>query len=361
MLFTKIMLSVMAAFAFVGIIDKLFFNNRFGYGSEFESGLCTLGPIVLSMAGFLCAAPVLQIWLKPLSACFSAVTGADPSIFSSTFLAIDMGGLPLALQTSSDLRMAAFSGGLYASMMGACISFMMPVALELLNPEDHLFLAKGMLYGICIIPVSCFLGGILMKLPLTVIIRNLFPVLFLSLLLIFSLIKAPGILLKAFQIFSKISLTLAHLFLFCSILQELTGYNLLPGMYTLSSQFATIGSISITLAGAYPFMRFLTHSLHALFSFLAQKAGMTSTCLHSMLICTCNCIPMLEKLGEMPPKDKICALAFMVPAAFTFGDHLAYLSAVIPDYLAPILIAKFAGGVIAFFFANYMETAFPSS
>lgn len=356
MLFTKIILSIMAVFSGIAVADKIFFHNRFGYGKEFDLGLCTLGPIVISMAGFLCAVPVLQKCLIPVSTLFSRMTGADPSMFSSTFLAIDMGGLPLALQTAPSPSIAAFTGGLYASIMGASISFIMPFALETLAPSQQPYLAKGMLYGICVIPVTCVIGGIFLGLTPGFILRNVFPVLLLSALLILGLTHFPELLLAGFQSFSQFIRALAHIFLFCAIFYDLTGYALLPGIYTVSSQISVIGTISITLAGAYPFIKFLTVVFQKNFSYLAEKLHLTDTCIPALLICTSNCIPTIEKLSEMPPKEKILCVAFMVQAAFIFGDHLAYLSVTIPEYLPAILFAKLAGGFIAVFFACFMES-----
>lgn len=60
-----------------------------------------------------------------------------------------------------------------------------------------------------------------------------------------------------------------------------------------------------------------------------------------------NSIPTYNMVKDMNPKGKIMAIAFSVPAATVFGDHLAYTSANEPELVVPLIVGKLAAGILA--------------
>ena len=54
-----IVVACMAIFMVIGAADKALFNNRFGYGEEFERGLAAMGPLAMCLVGIMCAAPAV--------------------------------------------------------------------------------------------------------------------------------------------------------------------------------------------------------------------------------------------------------------------------------------------------------------
>ena len=91
----EILIAIMAAFAVLGALDRIF-GNRIGLGPEFENGILSLGSLALSMVGIISLAPVLAGLLRPVVVPVYRVLGADPAMFAGTILANDMGGAPLA-------------------------------------------------------------------------------------------------------------------------------------------------------------------------------------------------------------------------------------------------------------------------
>ena len=76
---------VMAFFMTLGALDKALFNNRFGYGAEFEKGLGAMGTLTTVMVGIMCTAPALGSVAAPvLTPLFSSI-GSDPAILKVTF------------------------------------------------------------------------------------------------------------------------------------------------------------------------------------------------------------------------------------------------------------------------------------
>ena len=137
----EILIAVMAAFAALGALDRIF-GNRFGLGQSFEEGIQAMGTLALAMLGIIALAPVLAEVLNPVVVPVYRFLGADPAMFAGSLLACDMGGGPLAQQMSSDPSAALLGGVICASMLGTTIVFTIPVAMGLLKKEDHPAMAK---------------------------------------------------------------------------------------------------------------------------------------------------------------------------------------------------------------------------
>ena len=87
----EILIAVMAVFAVLGALDRIF-GNRFGIGKEFEAGILSMGSLAMAMIGVITLAPVLAAILKPVIVPVFGFLGADPAMFAGSILACDMGG-----------------------------------------------------------------------------------------------------------------------------------------------------------------------------------------------------------------------------------------------------------------------------
>ena len=101
----EILIAVMAVFALLGAIDRIF-GNKIGIGAEFENGILAMGSLAMAMVGIIVLAPVLANVLEPVVVPVYRFLGADPAMFAGTILACDMGGGALAgsCLLTSDLR-----------------------------------------------------------------------------------------------------------------------------------------------------------------------------------------------------------------------------------------------------------------
>ena len=153
-----IILCILSVGIVIGGVDYCI-GNKFGLGEEFENGLKTFGPLALAMLGILSLAPILSALMRPLAVPALRMIGADPSMAAS-FLAVDMGGYPIAKSLALTPTSAVFSGLMVASMLGATLVFSIPVALNIVHKDDHPFLLKGLLAGLITIPLGAFIGGI---------------------------------------------------------------------------------------------------------------------------------------------------------------------------------------------------------
>lgn len=95
-----------------------------------------------------------------------------------------MGGYALAGEMAKDAEAGLFSWVFLGTMMGPAIVFTIPVALGIIEKEDHPYFAKGILIGISTVPIGCFIGGLAAGFDIGLILKNLIiPIVFLLSLL----------------------------------------------------------------------------------------------------------------------------------------------------------------------------------
>lgn len=351
MIVNRVIFFVMAAFMLWAAFDKVFLNNRFGYGKEFDKGINMMGPLAASMIGFMCLAPVIGKVLSPaVTPLFNAV-GADPAIFAGSILPIDMGGFALSKVMTKDSQIWALSGIVLGSMLGATVLYNIPVSISMIDKRHHTELAKGTMLGVIAIPFGTFIGGIMFGIPVVKVVINLMPATVLAVLLALGLWFIPEKLLKGFTVFSRIIMAISTVSFAAAIFKELTGITLIPGMDPIGPQFRIVGRIAITLAGAFPFIKCLTAILSKQLSAIGRKLRVNEQTIAGMLASLANSLPAYAMVDGMDTRGKVVALAFLTPAAYTFAGQLAFASANMPEALASMVVAKLAAGVIAVIFA----------
>ncbi|MBM7583991.1 ethanolamine transporter EutH [Bacillus pakistanensis] len=106
-------------------------------GGKFTEGFQSMGMLALSMIGIISLSPVLANILIPIITPVYKHIGADPSMFASTILALDIGGYSLSMEMAKSSDAAMFSWVFLGSTMGATIVFTIPVALGLIDKADY--------------------------------------------------------------------------------------------------------------------------------------------------------------------------------------------------------------------------------
>ena len=342
----RILIALMAVFALLGALDRIF-GSRFGLGREFENGIQAMGSLALAMVGIVCLAPVLAAVLKPVVVPVFRLLGADPAMFAGSILACDMGGGPLARELTEDARAAALGGVITGSMLGATIVFTIPVALGILEEQDRPALAKGILCGVVTIPVGILVGGLTAGFPLSMVARNLVPIVLLAALIALGLWKAEDKMVRGFAVFGKLVVALITLGLAAAIVEALTGFALIPGMADISEGFQTVGTIAIVLAGAFPLVAVVTKLLRKPLIAAGKLLGINDAAAAGLIASLANSIATFGMVKDMNPRGKVVNIAFAVSAAFVFGDHLGFTAGFAPELLGPVILGKLAGGVSA--------------
>lgn len=236
----------------LGALDKALFNNRFGYGAEFEKGLGAMGAFTTVMVGIMCAAPALGSVAAPvLTPLFSSI-GSDPAMAAGMLLGVDSGGLPLA----RELTTAVLSGVGLGGTLGAVLTFALPLSLSLANEASRPYVAKGLVAAVAASPLSLLSVGWMTGMSFKSILLLgmqafvLAAVLAAVLAVLLTLFCDPTV--RAFLIFSRVLMGLFVLLLATAALQHYFPIVLIPGMDPIEPQLTIIGEIGLMLPGGLP-------------------------------------------------------------------------------------------------------------
>ena len=346
MSFHEVLIDMMAVFALLGGLDRIL-GGRFGLGSRFEEGILSMGSLALAMVGIVSLAPVLAGILKPIVVPVYRLLGADPAMFAGTVLACDMGGGPLARQLTADPQAADLGGVITGSMLGATVVFTIPVAMGILEERDRPAMAKGILCGMVAIPFGILAGGLTAGYAFSMVLRNLVPIVLMALLIALGLWRAEKAMVAAFTAFGKILVAVVTVGLSGAIIQTLTGFAVIPGLAPISEGFETVGTIAIVLAGAFPLVYVLTRVLNKPLMALGRLLGINEPASAGLIASLANSIATFGMVKDMDDRGKVVNIAFAVPAAFVFGDHLGLTAGFAPELLPAMIVGKLAGGVVA--------------
>ena len=335
-----------AIFAVIGAVDRVF-GSRLGIGKEFEKGILTMGPLALSMIGVIVLAPVLADVLRPVIVPVYRFLGADPAMFAGTLLACDMGGGTLAMELTDDVRAAHLGGVLTGSMLGVTIVFTVPVSMGMVSAQDRSFVAKGMLCGILTVPLGVFAGGLVAGFPIGMVVRNLLPIVLMSLLIALGLWRAERAMVRGFVWFGKGIVALITVGLIAAIVESITGFVVIPSMSPIDEGFQMVGDIAIVLAGALPMVFLLTKLLKKPLAAVGRRMHINDVAVAGLVASLANSIAMFDMIGDMDERGKVINMAFATSAAFVLGDHLGYTAGFAPSMIPALILGKLVGGVTA--------------
>jgi ethanolamine transporter len=349
----EIIMYIMVFFMFLGGLDKCI-GGKMGLADQFEEGINAMGALAMSMVGIIVLAPVLANILSPVVVPLYKFLGADPSMFATTLLACDMGGFSLAQQMAIDPQAGLFAGTILGSMMGPTIVFTIPVALGIIEKEDEQYLATGVLSGIVTIPIGCLAGGLVAKMPLMMILKNLVPIVLFAILVMLGLWFIPKKMIKGFTVFGNGVVIVAVIGLVLGAMDLLVGLKPIKGIAPVQEGISTVGSIALTLAGAFCLVKVITKAFNKPLMKLGKALGMNEVAAAGLVATLANNIPMFQMMKDMDRRGKIINVAFAVSAAFVFGDHLGFTAGVAKEMIFPMIVGKLVAGITAIFVAIFM-------
>lgn len=350
---SKLILFIMVLFSILGGIDKLM-GNRYGMGERFEEGFKSMGGLTMTMVGIISLAPAISQLIMPVISPLSNLTGSDPSVFISNILALDMGGYATSMEIAKTKEMAQYNGLILASMMGATVSFTIPVALNLISKDNLAFFIKGILSGIITIPIGMIIGGISMNIPIKDIWINLIPVVIISLIIAIGLFKFQKQTVKLFNLLGRGIMAISLLGLMLSILDFVLGISIISNMVAFEESIVIVGGIAVILSGAYVFFYVIHEIFQDRLNKISERLGINEFSLLGILTSLSNCIPMLAIYDKMDDKGKTINAAFAVSGAFVFGGQLGYVSGISHDIVMPFVLAKLSAGVCGILLAKLL-------
>ena len=163
--------------------------------------------------------------------------------------------------------------------------------------------------------------------------------------------------IRGFGAFGKGVVALITAGLAAAILEELTGFVLIPGLAPLEEGFQTVGAIAIVLAGAFPLVFVLTRLLRKPLLKLGNLLGINDVAAAGLVASLANSIATFGMVKDMDRRGKVVNIAFAVSAAFVFGDHLGFTAGFAPEMLPAMIVGKLVGGVSAVVVALWLTKA----
>ncbi len=337
---------IMVIFSMIGALDLLM-GNKFGVGAEFEKGFKLFGTMALSMIGMIVLAPVIGDALQPVSNMIYKYLHIDPSIVPSMFFANDMGGAPLCKALSESEAMGKFNGLVVTSMMGATVSFTLPLSLGMVDKKFHKDMLQGFLCGIVTIPVGCFVSGLMLEIGLTALLINLIPLIIFSVIISLGLVYIPDICVKIFGIFGKVIKTVIIIGLALGILKFLVGVEVIKGLTPLEEGARICLNASVVMTGAFPLMYIVSRLVSKPLGIIGNKVGINETSAFGFFSTLATNITTFEMMNKMDRKGVVLNSAFAISAAFTFAGHLAFTLSFDGRYVVPVIVGKLVSGIIA--------------
>lgn len=356
-------------------------------GQQFVAGIDSIGPIFLPVAGIMASAPFLEAFVSSVFGPVYSAVGADPAMAATTFIAVDMGGYPLAealAQTKESWIMAMMTG----YMAGATIVFTIPVALKMLEKRDRKYLALGVMSGLLAIPIGVLVASVIiavshpmirevvstnaeatyqLALGFAQIGLNLIPLVVICVALALGLKFKPDAMIKGFIVFGRVMEAALKIVFVLVVIEYFTGiFSTVFGGFGFDPIIAsdgdpevfraleTSGAIGMMLCGAFPMVYLIKRYLAKPLAKIGGVFGLSSDATAGLLAASANVLAALAMVKDLKARDKVLVMAFAVCCAFLFGDHLSFTANFQPTLIVPVLVGKFCAGVCAIIFANLL-------
>ena len=237
--------------------------------------------------------------------------------------------------------MASYAGILVAATLGCTVTFTIPVGMGMVPKKDRPLFARGILFGLILLPVSLFLGGLLTGLMPLNTIRQSLPVFLACLALALGIAKWPDQLVGGFLHFSNAIRLISTLGLIFGAFAYMTGVSLPFPMTPLEEAMKTVSSIGIVMLGSLPMAELLQRILKVPLAWLGNSASMTGLLLGGVSV-----VPAIALIRDMDRRGKIVNAAFLVSAASALAAHLGFTFGIQKEMVVPLLAVKFVGGIL---------------
>ncbi len=346
---------VMLVFTIAGALDYLT-GNHLGIGKEFERGIHMIGTMILSMVGMIVLAPLIAALIEPvLMAISEKIPFFEPSVIAGSLLANDMGGAPLAMELARTDSAGYFNGLVVGSMMGATISFSLPLALGITVPEQKNRIMLGLMCGIAAIPVGCIVSGILLGTSLADLAMSVVPLMIFSVLLTIGLLKIPLVCVKIFNGFGVIIKTLIVIGLLVGIAEFALGFDI-PYTAPVEEGVMVCFNATAIMTGAFPLLALLSKLIKKPMRRISERVGMNEVSALGFVSTLATNVTTFGMMRDMDDKGVVLNSAFAVSAAFVFAGHLAFTMSFNETYVLPVIAGKLVAGICALAIAQFVHT-----
>lgn len=345
----KIILIIVGIFFLVGVFDYIK-KNKLGYGKLWLEGIESMGKLAIGMIGILSITPVISDLIIKLIFPITNYLGIDSSIITSTFIAVDMGAYKISQEISSG-DMVYFSGILIASILGATLSFTLPLALGLIKEDQVKIMCKGILCGIITAPIGIIVGGLLLNIDIKTILLNLLPVLICTIIISIGLLRKPVLTINIFKSIGKAIVFLGIIGLGIQGFNSITGITLIGGLLPLEECISIVGKIALFLGGAFVMIEFVNRLLKNKIDNISKVIGVNNKSILALFGSLASAIIIFTTFDELDYNGKVICSAFSVAGAYTLGGQLGYVASEAPSISQIYIITKLLCGILAILLA----------
>lgn len=358
-------------------------DSSCGIGYEFCEGIRQLGVIFIPVAGVMAMLPYLHTFITAVFAKIAEIMGHDIAIWAGILLPPDMGGNMLANSIASCTETWIIAL-LTSFILGANITFGIPLSIAMVDKQDYKYMALGILCGLMACPVgitvSCALcmytqpiirDGVFttltaaktLSLSWPVIFVNLLPVYILCLAIALGIWRMPQKMIQGFYIFGKLISGLLYIIFALSVIEYFTGAgSRLWGGWAFNPIIADgadnnraleiAGYCAMMLGGAYPMMYLLQKYFGKTLEKLGSRFGFTATGCLGIIASAVTMVAMFRNFSKIPPVDKVRSAAWALCGGYILADHLVYCYNFQPTLYGCLLLGKIAGGILALLFVS---------
>lgn len=376
---------IMMAFVVIGAVSAVIDDTQ-GFGREFKEGIYAIGPIFLPVAGVMIFLPILTDIVEKVVAPIYGLVHADPAVAATTLIAGDLGGYQLAQATAEThgIWIMAFAISMTA---GATLIYSIPVGLAMLDKRDHKYLALGMMSGLLTIPIAVLITMIVLQVTGTPLrgevsttaessrpfelstpdlLINLAPLAVIMIVLAVGLRFFTPFMVRLFMILGRTLDAILKLGLAFAIVEYFTGlFSTIFGGWILdpfiadeADQFRALeiaGYIGVMLAGAFPMVYAIRTWLNGPLTRVGKRFGFSEVGAAGVIAGAVNIQALYRLIALMPPRDKVMCTAFAVCAAYSLGDHLAFVANFQPNLVFPLVLGKLVAGTLAMVLAVWLS------
>ncbi len=346
--FSQILSCIIAVFLIIGVIDH-FNRDKWGLGPKIMAGLNTFPVLFVVMGGIIALIPSMTKLLEPAANLICTPIGIDPGVLPGIIMANDMGGYQFAKSLCINSDAGNLGGMVIGSVLGATLTGSIPPAIMLNDSKEHPYIVKGFIYGFLMVPIGAFAGGLVLKMPVLYMLKQLLPLIIASLLLAYVFAKYTEKVVKAVILLGKFLGGAAYAGISISIFLFLIGREKECSEYItpITEIIKLVGIIAITLTGAYVMAEVISRFFCKPLTALGKRLGCNSAAMSGIVISTANAVPTFSMTKDMNPKGKIITYAFIFGAGYVLGDHLAFCTSVAPELLPAMTTAKITTAVLA--------------
>ncbi len=338
-------------FFILGALDYLF-GSRFKIGKEFEKGFNLLGTMVLSMVGMVVISPLIASFLSPVFDFVYNVFKIDPSIIPAMLFSNDMGGAFLAVDIAKNTEIGNFNALVVSSMMGATVSFTIPLSVKMVDKRHIKELAIGLLSGIVTIPFGAFISGLICNIKPIILLFNLLPLIALAIIIALLLVFVPNVAVNIFKALAFAIRILAVMGLVLGAINFLAKSEVVTGLGSFEEGAMICVNASLVMGGMFPLLYLISKLLKKPFNYLGKKLKMNNTSMMGFISTLATDVTTFGMMNEMDEKGMVLNSAFTVSAAFTFAGCLAFTLAFNASYLLPVIVGKLIAGALAIVLAS---------